>query len=115
MPRSASLRPAVSDQELGLLSSLFQLLADKTRLQILTVLSHGERNVTDLCAELDLPQPTVSHHLGLLRVSNLLDHRRLGKQVLYRLAFTRTRTSAVLSLPAHRLLVCIVPRGKARR
>jgi DNA-binding transcriptional ArsR family regulator len=69
--------------ELEPLAGLFRLLADKTRLNILMLLSQGERNVTSLCEELNLPQPTVSHHLGLLRMSNLIGNRRAGKQVFY--------------------------------
>jgi DNA-binding transcriptional ArsR family regulator len=34
---------------------------------------------------LKLPQPTVSHHLGLLRMSNVIGNRRDGKQVFYSL------------------------------
>src|SRR5215212_3506351 len=78
-------RPAarVSDQDLDQLTSLFRLLSDKTRLNILMLLAQGERNVTSLCQELELPQPTVSHHLGLLRMNNLIGNRRDGKQVYY--------------------------------
>ena len=77
--------PSASDQDLESLVSLFRLLSDKTRLNILMLLSKGERNVTSLCDELKLPQPTVSHHLGLLRMSNLISNRRDGKQVFYEL------------------------------
>ncbi len=73
------------DQDLEQLSSLFRLLSDKTRLNILLWLAKGERNVSSLCKELELPQPTVSHHLGLLRVNNLIANRRKGKQVFYAL------------------------------
>jgi ArsR family transcriptional regulator, zinc-responsive transcriptional repressor len=71
------------DQELEPLVGVFRLLSDKTRLKILLLLAKGERNVTSLCDELELPQPTVSHHLGLLRMSNLIGNRRKGKQVFY--------------------------------
>ena len=74
-----------SDADLEPLVGLFRLLSDKTRLNILTLLAGGERNVTSLCDELRLPQPTVSHHLGLLRMSNLITNRRDGKQVFYEL------------------------------
>src|SRR5687767_6864164 len=74
---------APSDQELEPLVGLFRLLSDKTRLNILMLLAKGERNVSSLCEELGLPQPTVSHHLGLLRMSNLISNRRNGKQVFY--------------------------------
>ena len=77
--------PSASDQDLESLVSLFKLLSDKTRLNILMLLSKGERNVSSLCDELKLPQPTVSHHLGLLRMSNLISNRRDGKQVFYEL------------------------------
>jgi ArsR family transcriptional regulator len=70
-------------QELEPLVGLFRLLSDKTRLNILMILARGERNVSSLCDELGLPQPTVSHHLGLLRTKNLISNRRNGKQVFY--------------------------------
>ena len=73
----------VLDQELEPLVGLFRLLSDKTRLNILMLLAKGERNVSSLCEELCLPQPTVSHHLGLLRMQNLICNRRSGKQVFY--------------------------------
>src|SRR3954447_147264 len=72
-----------SDQDLEQLTTLFRLLSDKTRLNILLLLSNGERNVTSLCEELQLPQPTVSHHRGLLRMTNVIGTRRAGKQVFY--------------------------------
>ena len=72
-----------TDQELAELTAIFRLLADKTRLNILLLLVAGERNVTSLCDDLKLPQPTVSHHLGLLRMGNVIDNRRSGKQVFY--------------------------------
>jgi DNA-binding transcriptional ArsR family regulator len=75
--------PVVMDQDLESLTNLFRLLSDKTRLNILLLLAGGERNVTSLCNELSLPQPTVSHHLGLLRMNNLIANRRNGKQVFY--------------------------------
>jgi DNA-binding transcriptional ArsR family regulator len=73
----------VSDQDLEQLTALFRLLSDKTRVSILMLLSSGEKNVTHLCELLTLPQPTVSHHLGLLRMNNIIGCRRNGKQVFY--------------------------------
>ena len=75
--------PGVPDQDLEPLAGLFRLLSDKTRLRILILLAKGERNVTSLCEELKLPQPTVSHHLGLLRIERIISNRRHGKQVFY--------------------------------
>ena len=74
-----------TDQDLEQLTAVFRLLSDKTRLNILMLLSDGERNVTSLCEALKLPQPTVSHHLGLLLMNNIIGNRRDGKQVFYTL------------------------------
>jgi DNA-binding transcriptional ArsR family regulator len=71
------------DQDLDRLVFLFRLLSDKTRVNILLSLAKGERNVSSICEELKLPQPTVSHHLGLLRINNMIANRRKGKQVFY--------------------------------
>lgn len=64
---------------------LLRLLSDPTRLRLLGLLQGGPMNVTTLCQKLDLAQPTVSHHLGLLRGLNLVSNRRDGKQVFYSL------------------------------
>ena len=77
--------PLADEQDLEQLTGLFRLLSDKTRLNILMLLAAGERNVSSLCDDLGLPQPTVSHHLGLLRMNNVIGNRRSGKQVFYTL------------------------------
>lgn len=64
---------------------VMRLLADPTRLRVLTMLQANEMNVTALCGQLDLAQPTVSHHLGLLRTMGLVNTRRDGKQIFYSL------------------------------
>ena len=64
---------------------IMRLLADATRLRVITMLQSGELNVTSLCKRLSLAQPTVSHHLGLLRAMGLVNTRRKGKQVFYSL------------------------------
>src|SRR5438309_2244541 len=74
-----------TNEQLENLPTLFRLLSDRTRLNLLMLLADGERNVTNLCQTLRLPQPTVSHHLGLLRMSNVICNRREGKQVFYSL------------------------------
>jgi DNA-binding transcriptional ArsR family regulator len=61
----------------------FSLLSDPTRLGILKILSTGPSNVTALCKGLGLKQPTVSHHLGLLRMGRLVVGSRKGKSVFY--------------------------------
>ena len=61
----------------------FSLLSDPTRLGILKMLAAGPKNVTALCDALGLKQPTVSHHLGLLRMGRLVAGTRKGKSVVY--------------------------------
>ena len=103
----------VSDQDLDQLSSLFRLLSDKTRLSILMRLSDGERNVTTLCEELALPQPTVSHHLGLLRMNNVVGNRRHGKQVFYALhGSNEFGNGSVMEFGLQNLMVQVKPKSK---
>jgi DNA-binding transcriptional ArsR family regulator len=64
---------------------VLRILADTTRLRVLSLLRGGELNVSALCKLLDLAQPTVSHHLGLLRTVGLVQNRRSGKQIFYAL------------------------------
>ncbi len=61
----------------------FSLLSDKTRLGILAELADGPKNVTAICKALRLKQPTISHHLGLLRMGRLATGQREGKSVVY--------------------------------
>jgi ArsR family transcriptional regulator len=61
----------------------FSLLSDPTRLGILKELSGGPKNVSALCKALGLKQPTISHHLGLLRMGRLVTGTRSGKSVVY--------------------------------
>jgi DNA-binding transcriptional ArsR family regulator len=81
--RSATREGAGAD--LDALAAGMQMLADGTRLKILLVLAEGEMHVTEMQSHLRCPQPTVSHHLGLLRMAGLVDARRHGKRVFYRL------------------------------
>lgn len=81
MLNSLNTNPDSVDQLVGML----RVLCDRTRLRLLSALQSGEVNVTALCEQLDLPQPTVSHHLGLLRNAGLVCNRRDGKQVFYSL------------------------------
>jgi DNA-binding transcriptional ArsR family regulator len=83
--------------------SVMRLLADPTRLKLLGLLEQSERNVTELCRALQVPQPSVSHHLGLLRSAGVVRNRRAGKQVYYSLnpgAMERLAGHVELALPA---------------
>jgi ArsR family transcriptional regulator len=58
-------------------------LADKTRQDILQMLLEGEKNVGDLVEAFDTSQPTISHHLNILKRLGLVSSRREGKHVYY--------------------------------
>ena len=58
-------------------------LADDTRQKILELLMDGERCVSDIVEQFDTSQPTISHHLNILKQSGLVTSRRDGKQIHY--------------------------------
>src|SRR5829696_5965826 len=74
--------------ELGVkpLTKLFRALGDETRLRIVALLSHGELCVCHFEKALDVSQPNVSRHLGILRAAGVVDSRRDGTWVYYKLA-----------------------------
>lgn len=76
---------AVSADSVADVVGMLRTLSDPTRLRLLSILQDGEQSVTALCDELQLAQPTVSHHLGRLRSARLVAHRRAGKHVFYSL------------------------------
>lgn len=76
---------ARQNRELDQLAQLCHILGDKTRLRILQALQTGEANVSCLCKNLKLPQPTVSRHLGIMRMAGLVENRREGKEIHYSL------------------------------
>jgi len=63
----------------------FKALSEPVRLRILALLTDGEHCVCDLMAVLDLPQSTVSRHLGALRHGGWVEGRRQGLWMYYRL------------------------------
>ncbi len=60
-------------------------MADDTRQHIMRLLCCQWLCVSDVVAQTGVSQPTVSHHLAVLREAGLVDARRDGKQVFYSL------------------------------
>ncbi|MEN9938387.1 MAG: hypothetical protein RLZZ387_4966 [Chloroflexota bacterium] len=75
----------LSTKDAEQLSADFQILAHPVRLQILDVLARhaGQVCVCDLEAAVPVKQPTVSHHLRLLREAGLVDSERHGQWAFY--------------------------------
>lgn len=70
-------------------TSTVQLLkgfSDETRLRILCLLRGREACVHEIVEALDMSQSAISHQLRVLRDARLVDHRREGRHVYYRLA-----------------------------
>jgi len=68
------------------LHSPFKGLADPTRLRIAILMLNSELCVCDLTEILALPQPTISRHMANLKSAGLVEDRRDGRWVHYRLA-----------------------------
>ena len=78
----------LGDGEAEKLAGALRVLADPTRLRLLSLIraaSDGEACVCDLTVPLDLSQPTVSHHLKVLSEAGLLEREQRGRWVFYRL------------------------------
>jgi len=81
-PSTEPLEPVETDE----LAARFKALADPTRVAIVNRLAAGgECCVCDLNAAFDLSQPTISHHLKLLRDAGLVESSRRGTWAYYRL------------------------------
>ncbi|MFG2927146.1 ArsR/SmtB family transcription factor [Streptomyces achromogenes] len=86
------------------LAKVFKALGDPVRLRLLSMIASqagGEVCVCDLTPAFDLSQPTISHHLKLLRQAGLIDCERRGTWVYYRLLpETTDRLAGLLTRPA---------------
>jgi ArsR family transcriptional regulator len=80
-------REPLSAQAATELAGKLKALSDPVRLRLLSVVaSHhgGEACVCDLSVGIELTQPTISHHLKVLRLAGLLESERRGSWVYYR-------------------------------
>jgi DNA-binding transcriptional ArsR family regulator len=79
-------------------------LADPKRLCVLESLSAGELSVSDLSTKVGCQVPNMSQHLAVLRSAGLVQSRRDGSTVFYRLADVRV-------LEAYRLIQSLAGQG----
>jgi DNA-binding transcriptional ArsR family regulator len=90
---------AAHAKPLRTLAEHYSLLAGETRLKILTLLTdNGELCVCDLASVLEMTPAAVSQHLSRLRTGRLVQSRRAGMTIYYRLAENFAGMS-VVSLP----------------
>jgi ArsR family transcriptional regulator len=100
---SPLVRAPLTEDWAGDLARMFKALGDPVRLRLLSrVASHagGEACVCDLSTGFDLTQPTISHHLKVLRETGLLECERRGTWVYYWVVPSAlAQLSAVLASP----------------
>lgn len=91
-------------------AEVFKKLGDTTRLRIFYLLCHCEECVTNIAAILDLSSPAVSHHLRLLKDTNLITSRREGKEVYYKAS--DTKQSALLHTVIEQVMEITCPEDR---
>ena len=82
-------REPISPEQAASVVPLLKAIADPARLRLLSlVLSHegGEACVCDLLPHFDLSQPTISHHLKVLRQAGVVVSERQGTNIVYSLS-----------------------------
>ncbi|MET9344685.1 metalloregulator ArsR/SmtB family transcription factor [Nonomuraea sp. NPDC003804] len=97
-------RQPLDEERAAGLARAFKALGDPVRLRIVSIVAGhegGEACVCDLTASFDLAQPTISHHLKVLKDVGLLTSERRGSWVYYRIVPDRlAELSALLAVPA---------------
>lgn len=63
----------------------FRALSDNTRRQILENLAKKEMVVTEIVELFEISQPSISHHLSILKSAGLVCTKRDGKEIIYKL------------------------------
>ncbi|MFF0217580.1 ArsR/SmtB family transcription factor [Streptomyces vinaceus] len=97
-------REPLGEEASAELARMFKALSDPIRLRLLSLIASyegGEACVCDLTGPFDVSQPTISHHLKVLREAGLVDSERRGTWVYYWvLPEALAKLSALLQIPA---------------
>ncbi len=79
-------REPLTEDDAKSLAGVFKALSDPVRLRLLSLIASfegGEACVCDLTGPFEVSQPTISHHLRVLREAGLIDSERRGTWVYY--------------------------------
>jgi DNA-binding transcriptional ArsR family regulator len=96
--------PASSDLDRQRYAAIGRALADPKRLCVLESLASGELSVSELSTTVGCQVPNMSQHLTVLRSAGLVQSRREGSTIFYRLADVRV-------LEAYRLIQSLAREG----
>jgi len=65
--------------------SFFKAVSDPNRVKIMDLLKKKEMCVSEICEEFNMKQPSISHHLNILKNAGIVNSRKEGKEVYYSL------------------------------
>ncbi|MEN9780966.1 MAG: hypothetical protein RL014_2114 [Pseudomonadota bacterium] len=93
-PAGAAAAEAVleTDEVFESAAEVFRVMSAPMRLKIISSLCNGEKNVSELLAEIKTTQPNMSQHLNTLYQAGVLGKRRDGVQIYYRIINDRVVT-----------------------
>jgi ArsR family transcriptional regulator, lead/cadmium/zinc/bismuth-responsive transcriptional repressor len=77
--------PTIDEETAGVLAETFRVLADPTRVRIISALAESPLCVHELAAALGVTHSAVSHQLAMLREMRLVSFEKEGRHVIYRL------------------------------
>jgi DNA-binding transcriptional ArsR family regulator len=100
------------------MESTFSIIAEPSRRAILSLLATAEQSVGDIEAQLQLPQPSVSKHLRVLREAGFVESRVDAQRRLYRIRpFRRYWSQHIDALERHldRISPSQAPRRKRKK
>ncbi len=81
MEKKAKMNPKIFEGQ----ASILKALGQPTRLQILELLKEGERCVCEIFPAISQEQANVSKHLAILKQAGILESRKDGLRILYRI------------------------------
>lgn len=76
------------DIVIKLTADFFKTLAHPARIKILHFLENGEQCVCDLLEKIDIEQSNLSQHLGVMKKQGIIDSRKDGQKVIYRIVYS---------------------------
>ncbi len=85
------------------MSKIYRALADPTRRRILELLREREMTAGEIAGHFDLAKPTLSGHFAVLKSADLVDVRKAGTSVIYRLNLSVLEEALLSLVQAFRL------------